>query len=79
MEPWKIKGILQQAILKESPEIVLKLLPLEENDEDIEIFMSLSDIRYNGIETKEAVVKLSRKGRDPFILFSRYISSIKCP
>ena len=49
---WKMKGIIQRAILKNCPEIVITLFPPEGKSEGIEIFVSLSGVSYNGIETE---------------------------
>jgi len=76
---WKIKGKIQQAKLDGASEIAITLLPPEGKKEGIEIFVSLSDVGYNGIETKGDIVKLLNKGREPFLLFSEAISSIRCP
>ena len=86
MEAYKIKGFLMQAMINDCPEVVITLFPPEGKSEGIEIFVSLSGVSYNGVETKgdvegdteRDIVKLFSKNREPFLLFSKEISDIKC-
>ena len=79
MNVFKINWIIQKAKLDNKPEIAIMIFPPGEKHEGIEIFVSLSDIEYNGVKTKGDIAILLNKRREPFFLFSKIISSIRCP